>query len=99
MLRLLKLRKTTTMPHIKENSLPSSTPKQTLHSPAINIKTSRDQKILIQNDLKRDSGKGNGTLMALAKCLGDHSLPKQNNNLQCGSLEISLMRRDREINY
>lgn len=55
--------------------------------------------MLIQNDLKRDSGKGNGTLMALAKCLGDHSLPKQNNNLQCGSLEISLMRRDREINY
>lgn len=62
-------------------------------------KTSSDQKTLIQNDLERDSGKGNGTLMALAKCLGDHNLPKQNNNLQCGSLEISLMRRDREINY
>lgn len=37
--------------------------------------------------------------MALTKCLGDHNLPKQNNNLQRGSLEISLMRRDREINY
>lgn len=92
-------RKTTTIPHIKENSLPSSTPKQILHSLTKNIKTSSYQKTLIQNDLKRDSGKGNGTLMALAKCLGDHSLPKQNNDQQCGSLEISLMRRDREINY
>lgn len=62
------------------------------HSLTISINTMNDQKTLIQNYMKRDSGKGNCTLMAPTKCLGDHNLPKQNNNFQCGSLEISLMR-------
>lgn len=56
------------------------------------------EKHTIQNDLKWDSGIGNGALMVLTKCLGDHNLQKQNNNLQCGSLEISLMRKARDVN-
>lgn len=42
----------------------------------------------IWNGLKRDSGKGNGPLMASTKCSTDHNLPKQSSHFQRGVREI-----------
>lgn len=43
------------------------------------------------------SGRGNGNLMVVTEHFANGNIPKQNNQFCSGSLEIWLMRRDKEI--